>query len=133
MAGSAIGDFRTRTAIASGQILKGQGVIRSADANGMEVVAATTSTTAAIHGIATTLAGDGDIVEYYEPGSHARVACVAAVSDLTVMLKVTTNGFTPCTSGTSMAAVIPLQTAAAGTSGTPSYIDAIVWPTLFVV
>ena len=131
---SLIGEYKVEAAICSGAINKGAGVRYTGGFSADMYPLVIAVTTGIIHGVAGSLGADGDQINIYPVGSNARVAVVAAITDLNIPLKITTGGyFTPVTTDKDAYCLIPKQLSASGTGSTPSFIEAVVAPGYYAV
>ena len=131
---SLIGEYKVEAAICNGVILKGSGVRYTGLFSGDNYPLVISVTSGIIHGVAASLGADGDQINIYPVTASARVAVVAAITDLSLPLKITINGyFTPVTTDKDAYCLIPKQLSASGTAGTPSFIEAFVAPGYYAV
>ena len=112
----------TEDGVAGGAIIPGTGIIRTTNTNADKdtVIAATSGF---IDGIASgipvgggtvTNYASGDTIKWWKVGSEALVLLTGAVTDLTIPLKISGNGYTPVTTTLDIYNCMPLELGAIG-------------------
>jgi len=101
--------FETQTAIASGAITKGAGVRLTIGTDKQWI--ATVATSGISHGFAVNAADDKGIVNIFRQGSFGLAQAGAAISDITVPLKLTTSGYViACTTNKDVIVAYAMET-----------------------